>query len=44
MGLLDGEVVSITGGGRGKGRAHAVVSLPIDAGHLALADISTDPK
>ena len=26
MGLLDGKVVFITGGGRGQGRAHAVVS------------------
>jgi SDR family mycofactocin-dependent oxidoreductase len=38
MGLLDGKVVLITGGGRGQGRAHAVVSAR-EGADVVLLDI-----
>jgi SDR family mycofactocin-dependent oxidoreductase len=43
MGLLDGKVVFITGGGRGQGRAHAVVSAR-EGADIVFVDTTTPFK
>lgn len=41
MGLLDGQIVFITGGARGQGRAHAIASAR-EGADIALLDIARD--
>jgi SDR family mycofactocin-dependent oxidoreductase len=41
VGLLDGKVVLITGGARGQGRAHALVSAR-EGAHVVVVDIGSD--
>nr|BFE79480.1 hypothetical protein GCM10020093_020810 [Planobispora longispora] len=43
MGLLDGKVVFITGGGRGQGRAHALASAQ-EGADVILTDIDAPIK